>query len=113
LTYPKLKHDEKKSTKLTLKEVIKIQRDYKKNSNYRIFAERYGVSQGCIRYWVDEDYRKNKLASNKKVKQERYKHLKKRKHDLDLAYVSLKKRIESFPKIKAWRIKTMKESNEN
>ena len=113
MTYPKLKHDEKKSTKLTQKEVKEIQREYKNNPNYETFAKQYGVSQGCIRYWVDEQYRKKKLASNKKVKQVRYQHVKKRKHDLDLAYVSLKKRIENYPKIKAWRIKTMKESNEN
>ena len=111
--FPRRTHDQKRSTKLSEVEVKVIQNDFPKNPNYKLFAEQYGVSQGCIRYWVDEDYRKKKLATNKKVKQERYKHAKKRKHDLDLAYVSLKKRIDSFPKIKAWRIKTMRESNEN
>tara|TARA_B110000495_G_scaffold172204_1_gene160961 strand:+ start:1411 stop:1755 length:345 start_codon:yes stop_codon:yes gene_type:complete len=112
MKYPRLTHDQKISTKLSQKEVIQIQNDYLEIPDYKIYAEKYGVSQNCIRYWVDEDYKKKKLASNKKGKQKRYQEIKKRRHDLDLASVSLKKRVERYPKIKAWRIKTIKESND-
>jgi predicted DNA-binding protein (UPF0251 family) len=53
----KLHHDEKLSTKLTLDEIEQIRLDFPKNPNFKIFSEKYNVTQKTIKYWIDEDYR--------------------------------------------------------
>jgi len=75
--YPKLHHDKKRSTKLTINDIIEIRQDFSKNPNYKIFAEKYSVVQPTIKYWVNEDYRQNHIRkgiirTREKLKNEIY-----------------------------------------
>ncbi len=100
-----LTHDEKRSTKLTLKQVKKIQLEFPNYPNYKFFAEAYNVVQSTIRCWVDEDYRQKKYLDN-------YKRLKKnledeefKKHHNMLLLQSRKYRIKKFKKIREHQTK--------
>ena len=100
--FPRRTHDQKRSTKLSEVEVKVIQKDFPKNPNYKLFAERYDVSRDCIRYWVDEEWRRKKLDANRVRKRSRSNDPVTRKYDFDLANKANKKLKENFPEIVKW-----------
>jgi hypothetical protein len=78
--YPRLHHDKKRSTKLTLNEVQEIQRDFPNNPNITLFAEKYNVSRHTIKWWVDPEWRKKKMADNMRRLKEKMKDSVYKKH---------------------------------
>jgi hypothetical protein len=68
---PKIHHDKKRSTKLTLEEIKEIRIKFSKNPNYKIFAKKYNVSQLTIRYWVDEKYRMEHIEKIKQTSKQK------------------------------------------
>lgn len=112
LQYPRLTHDEKRNTKLTLNEVQGIQRDFPKNPNFKIFTEKYNVAQITIKYWTDEEYRKKRIIATVKCTKERRKNdLEYKKHHQKLITQARKLREKIFFKIKQYQIKYSSQYN--
>lgn len=104
MEYPKLTHDEKRNTKLTLIEIEQIKNDYQRNPNLKLLADEYGVSERCIRYWVDDEWRIKQLTENKKrAKIRRMEESpEKKKFLLQQSYKAKKIRYWEFEKIRIW-----------
>ena len=104
MEYPKLTHDEKRNTKLTLIEIEQIKKDYQRNPNLKLFADEYGVSERCIRYWVDDEWKIKQLTENKKrAKIRRMEESpEKKKFLLQQSYKAKKIRYWKFEKIRKW-----------
>tara|TARA_B110000467_G_C18327542_1_gene490285 strand:+ start:1719 stop:2372 length:654 start_codon:yes stop_codon:yes gene_type:complete len=109
MEYPKLTHDEKRNTKLTLIEIEQIKDNYQRNPNLKLLADEYGVSKRCIRYWVDDGWRIKQLTENKKrAKIRRMEESpEKKKLLLQQSYKAKKIRYWKFKKIRIWKSEKM------
>lgn len=90
ISYPKTPHDKKRNTKLTLKEIEQIQKDFPFNPNYKLFAEKYHVSPLTIRYWVDPEYKE------KTIKRTNIRNLERLKNDPEYRQYREKRNQENF-----------------
>jgi len=106
LQYPKLHHDEKLNTKLTISQILYIKQEYRYGSDFRQLASEYNVSIKTIRYWIDDLYRERVKESQRK----RRKHLHLTKKEKLKARIGLKKHREFWlpkkPLLRDWYVYT-------
>jgi len=63
--YPRLHHDEKKSSKITLERIELMKESYKKHKNYRLVGRIFHVPHSTVQMYVKgEEYRKKLTAYN-------------------------------------------------
>ena len=69
--YPRLHHDEKKCTKITLEQIELIKESYKKHKNYRLVGRIFHVTHVTVMMYVNEAYRKKLVADAVKRQKKR------------------------------------------
>ena len=69
MTYPRLDHDQKLSTKLLWSEILEIKRLFQEGYTRPALAMRFNVSRNTIKYWTDPDY--NYLKNQQSAKRTR------------------------------------------
>ena len=102
LQYPRIPHDEKKSTKLTLKQIKEIRSLYPQY-NLKDLSEIYEVDQRTIRYWIDPIFRIKEITRNSKRYSDKWKDPEFRKHILKITYNLISNRRKNDYLFKNWQ----------
>lgn len=74
IQYPRIPHDKKKSIKLKLDDIAKIQHLWESGTckNLKQLAEMFKVTSTTIKYWVDAEYRENRNKMGSQWSAERW-----------------------------------------
>jgi len=79
LVYPRIDHDDDLRRKLSCDDIEQVKKERRKGKTLQAIADMFGVTEPCIRYWVNPLYRMRQihsssaLASNKWKTDEEYK----------------------------------------
>ena len=70
--FPRIPHDEKMSTKLTLKNIGDMRVLYETGTQRTVLEEMFGVSRYTVRYWTDNEWQKKERIRNVEKQLRRY-----------------------------------------
>ncbi len=71
MDYPRTPHNEKRSTKLTLSQIERLRLDYEKYQNYNLVGRIYHVSGVTIKYWINENTRREHIRRSVEIRKQK------------------------------------------
>ena len=100
-----------RNVKLTLAQISEIRKDFPKNPNLKLFAEKYHVAQLTIKYWIDEKYRQFQIKQTQKRSVEKWNNdINFKKRALIINQESQKRAYKKYPVKREYRKQQSKKS---
>lgn len=103
MKYPRIPHDEKKSTRVSLTRIELIKKSYIKYHNYRLVGRIFHISPTTVMGYVKgEEYRKRRNKKSTENHKERMKNPEYRDRMNKLSVISNKDRMGRYPQIRQY-----------